>query len=314
MILVFVLIFLLMVISIQQSMITSYSSQKVIENRVTSMLEFHNSIVLDSQKSVSIIGKRAISAATNYIVASGKPLSAANVTIVELISSGTINGVSQALMNGSTINDWQNSVTGVGAVEGFDVKVNVSNITVQPEDSFDLLVTFTITDNISDSISQANLSKSSLEYSIVNIVNSEDPLYPLNTYGRIVSIIQTSPHWMNYSNTDPTNLLDDYTNSYYHPSLYGASFLDRLEGQYTVQSKYAKNVPIGLERFVNKDTINSVGLSTSTSLTNIDYLYFAGSSVAAYNVTGMPSNFRIDNQTTINSYTHLQIYNVTVSP
>jgi hypothetical protein len=109
-------------------------------------------------------------------------------------------------------------------------------------------------------------------------------------------------------------LKDDLNNSYYHPSLYGASFLDRLEGKFFVQEKYFKSKPIGLESFVNKDKILSAGLFVNTSLTNMDYLYFSGSNVPSYSISGMPTNFRLDNETTIEGKTHLQIYNVTVIP
>jgi hypothetical protein len=312
MILVFLLIFLVLFIFIQQSMISTFSSQRHVESRVYSMLGFYNSIVLDSVRSVGIIGKRAISAATNYIVANGKPLSSSNLTISELILNGTINGAPQSLMNASITKDWENTIKTIGSVEGFNTNIAITNVAVQPEDSFHLIVSYTISVNLSDSITQTKINKTSIQTSEVGIENSEDPLYPLNTYGRIVSVISMSPHWINYSSNDSTNLLDDYRNSYYHPSLIGPSFLDRLEGQYAVQAKYTQSVPIGLERFVDKDKINAVGLSVNTGLSNIDYYYFSGNIVVSYNISGMPSSFKLDNQTTINGKTHLQIYNATV--
>jgi hypothetical protein len=312
MILVFVLIFMILFIFMQQDIVSTFSSQRHVESRVNSMIGFSNSIELDSVRAVGIIGKRAISAATNYIVANGKPLSSANVTISELILNGTINGTSQSLMNGSITKDWENTVEAIGAIEGFNSNVAIINATVQPEDSFHLIVSYMISVNVSDSITQAKLAKTSIQTSEVSVENAEDPLFLLNTYGRIVSTISMSPHLNNYSSTDPTNLMDDYSNSYYHPSLIGGSFLDRLEGQYTVQTKYLQPVPTGLERFVDKDKISAAGLSVNTALSNIDYYYFSGNAVTSYSISGMPSSFKLDNQTTINGETHIQIYNATV--
>jgi hypothetical protein len=312
MILIFVIILLLMVISIQRTLTSFYFSQRSVENRIDTMLGFYDSIVFDSKKSLEIIGRRAISAAINYIITNGQPLFSSNTTITELITNGTIYGIPQGLMVGSTIKDWQDTIKYIGSSQGFGTDVLIKDISVQPESSFYLSISYSISVNISDTITQTNISKTSKQSLLFNVENFEDPLYPLSTYGRMVNVIRKSPHWNNYSSSDLTNLKDDLSNSYYHPSLYGASFLDRLEGKYFVQDKYSKPIPVGLESFVSKDEILSVGLPINISASNIDYFYFSGSEVLAYNISGMPANFRLDNETTIEGKAHLQIYNVTV--
>jgi hypothetical protein len=311
MIMVFVFIFLVMFIALQQSLMSSYSSQKSTENRIDVMLGFYNSIISDSQKSLDIVGKRAISSATNQVVSNGQPLSSANDTLAELMLNGSIYGQPQGLMQGSTINDWVNTIEYLGSIEGFSTDVSIQNLEIQPSDSFHLKVSYLISVKLSDDSTKTNITKSSNQYLIMSIENFEDPLYPLSSYGRVVNILRESPHWPNYYSTNTTNLQDDLDNSFYHPSLNGASFLDRLEGKYFVQAKYAASVNIGLESFVDKDKLASAGLPVNGDATNIDYLYFS-SAASGYHVSGMPTDFRLDNQTTIDSKTHLQIYNVTV--
>jgi len=199
-------------------------------------------------------------------------------------------------------------------LQGFDANIEIQKLVVQPYDSFNLEISYKMKVEISDLKTKTNLTKVEDRKILLSIENLEDPLYPLNTYGRIVNTIIKSPHWLNYSSEDTSNLLDDLNNSYYHPSLYGASFLDRLEGKYFVQQKYWKENPIGLESFVNKDKILSAGLPIIVNLTNIDYFYFSNSNVTSYRIANMPENFRLDNETTIESKTHLQIYNVSVIP
>ncbi|MHA1743024.1 MAG: hypothetical protein ACTSV6_02085, partial [Candidatus Heimdallarchaeota archaeon] len=293
-------------------LISFHSSQKTVENRIDAMLGFYNSIVFDSKKSLEIIGRRAVSAAINYVISNGIPLSSSNDTINELITNGSIDGVPQGLMESSTIRDWENAIEYIGSSQGFQTSISTEEIFIQPEDSFHLSISYVISINISDTITQTNISKTSSNSLLLNLENFEDPLYPLNTYGRVVNVIKESPHWNNYSSEDSTNLNDDLNNSYYHPSLYGASFLDRLEGKYFVQDKYSKSTPIGLESFVNKEKILYSGLPVDEDLTNIDYLYFSESGVPAYSISGMPSNFRLDNETTVDGKTHLQVYNATV--
>jgi hypothetical protein len=88
-------------------------------------------------------------------------------------------------------------------------------------------------------------------------------------------------------------------NSYYQSSQDGASYLDRLEGKLTVQTKYSSqsNNVIGLESFVNKNKIPPE-LTVYQEKTNIDYIYFSPGSMNGNKVKGISNSnwFRIDNQ------------------
>ncbi|MEM5869804.1 MAG: hypothetical protein QXR09_01405 [Candidatus Aenigmatarchaeota archaeon] len=309
---IFLITCLFIFFSIQRSMLSFYSSQRAIENRVEAMIKFYESVVYDSRKSMEITAQRATCSAINYVVTTGSPLQSSNETIAELILQGTINSEPQGLMEASTVKDWEDSIEYLGTLQGFRTSVDIRDLLIEPEDSYHLSISYTIFVELYDDNIKTNLTKNSREKIIMSIENMEDPLYPLNTLGRIVNIIRPSPHWLNYSSEDTSNLKDDLENSYYHPSLYGASFLDRLEGKFFVQEKYFKPNPIGLESFVNKDKILSAGLPIDAYATNIDYLYFSKSGVDAYSISGMPSNFRLDNETSLEGKTHLQIYNVTV--
>ena len=309
----FIAVFLAIFLLTQRSSVSFYSTQKALENRIESMLSLVKNTFDDSERAIEIIGRRACVSAINYVVTNGTPLSSANETIVELMVNGTLNSAPQPLMEYATIKDWSDTLEYLIETQGFNAEIEVSNLTVLPFDSFNLQIDYSIKVKISDLRTRTNITKIEKKSVILNIEYLEDPLYPLNTYGRVVNTIVKSPHWLNYSNSNTTNLQDDLNNSYYHPSLYGASFLDRLEGKYFVQEKYRKENPIGLESFVNKDKILTSGLPISYNQTNIDYLYFSNTNVVAYKVVGMPDSFRLDNETSINGLGHLQIYNVTIA-
>ncbi len=95
-------------------------------------------------------------------------------------------------------------------------------------------------------------------------------------------------------------------NSYYQSSQYGASYLDRLEGNLTKGTKYSSpsNNEIGLESFIAKNKI-PVGSGIDYEKTNIDYIYFNSTSSAdGDEVKGISSNyFRIDDE-------HQSIYGI----
>jgi len=308
----FISIFLAIFLLTQRASIGFYSTQKAIENRVDGMLSLIKNVFDDSERAIEIIGRRACVAAINYVITNGIPLSAANETIAELMLNGSINSVNQSLMEHATIRDWSDTLEYLIETQGFKAKIEILNLTISPLDSFNLEIDYSIKVELSDLKTKTNITKSKRKSISLSIEYLEDPLYPLNTYGRVINVIVKSPHWMNYSSEDTGNLQDDLINSYYHPSLYGASFLDRLEGKYFVQEKYRRENPIGLESFVNKDKILVAGLPVNYYQTNVDYLYFSNANVTSHKVVGMPDSFRLDNETTINGMTHLQIYNVTV--
>ena len=309
-ILVLLLFTLIAIVLMQKSLVTHYSSQVAIETRASAMEGFYNDLIEDSKRAMEIISKRAIASAISYIVSNGTALSAANETITELILNGTIDGNEQPLMNESTIIDWKNKIEYIGLMEGFETSISIENITVLPFDSYDLKISYSILAKLYDKNFNMNLTRSENLAVVVDIIGFEDPLYPLYTYGRVVNTFVKSPHWLNYSGEDLTNLQDDLNNSYYHPSKDGASFLDRLEGKCIVQEKYKLDSTIGLESFVNKDSLAGLDIPVYTERSSIDYIYFCGLDVQAYQINGMPSSFRLDNQTTVLDKTHLEIYNV----
>jgi hypothetical protein len=108
------------------------------------------------------------------------------------------------------------------------------------------------------------------------------------------------------------NLREHIANSWYQVSSHGASFLDRLEGSLQVQPKHAalSPNPIGLESFVDKDYLASLGLVVRVEQTNLDYLYFNQTDVPSWGVKGLDPYFRIDNETSL-GLTHLIVYGVT---
>ncbi|MEM5874960.1 MAG: hypothetical protein QXW01_02090 [Candidatus Aenigmatarchaeota archaeon] len=289
-----------------------YTAEKAVENRIKTMVKIIEDVFEDSKRAMSIVTNRAIVSAVNYVIINGVGLNSANETIKELILFSSIDGNKQPLMENSNINDWIATMEYLISLYGFESKIQIKDLKILPYDSFTIEVIFSLEIFLSDRKIETNITKEKNFRVLVSIENIEDPLYPLNTYGRVVNVIRRSPNWPKYYYDNTTNLLDDMSNSYYNPSLNGASFFDRLEGKYFVQEKYRRENIIGLESFVNKEKIELVGLPVRYNQTNIDYLYFSNFLVQSFKVYGMPDNFRLDNETTINNKTHLQIYNVSV--
>jgi len=309
--LIFVTFLMLSLILLRQFSLLQFSTLSGLEIRANSMTILTESILKDSEKAVKIISKRAANAAINYVILNGMGLNNSNETILELMVNGTINNVSQPLMENSTLKNWKAKMIEIAKDRGFNLNLDFIEIFIFQEDSFNFGIKYKLLIDMKDT--KANISfKKVFERTVFqNIENLEDPLYPLNTFGRVTNYFRLSPHWMNY--TEISKLQDDHNNSYYHPSLNGASFLDRLEGKLFVQDKYRINQNyIGLESFINKNKLLSAGLSININKTNIDYLYFSNYNVTSYKILGMPEDFRLDNETTVFNLTHLEVYNATI--
>jgi hypothetical protein len=104
------------------------------------------------------------------------------------------------------------------------------------------------------------------------------------------------------------NFKTDVANSYYHPSLKGASFLERLEGK--IETEDTSGRVIGLETFVNKTYFSALEIPIHADKTNVDHLYFSNSSYVGNKVKGLNEEFRIDGELCTNDLPHRSIYNV----
>lgn len=303
---------LLSLIFVHSSLI-SYNYRRIaIRSRVEALINFYDALLKDAEKALRVVSRRAISAAVSYVITNGEGLEDASESIEELILKGSINGTPQPLMEDATILTWKQTIESLALLKGFNVSSSIQNVDVKAYDSFNLLVSFDFYLNVSDIKGTAKISRLQKVKTLVSIEGFEDPLYPLNTLGRVTNVIIKSKHWGNYSSTDLSNLKEDLYNSWYHPSLYGASFLDRLEGKYFVEPDRPRVFDIiGLESFVDKEELQTYGIDVYVERSNIDYLYFSGGTYPVYRIDGMPETFRLDNETTINNLTHLQVYNVT---
>ena len=316
-IILFVVLTLVGLISIQKGMISYYGEKISIETRVDSMNSFYESIIVDCGKALDIISKRAISATISHVAMEGKSLEQANSTLAELALNGTYNGTQEPLMASTILSYWVGKTEDVGKLNGFDTGIVIGDLKIMPYDSWNLLVSVEISINITDQRGVASLNRTVEVDQLTSIEGFEDPIYSLNTLGRVTNIIIRSPYWGNFTQFNGTswdidNLKKDIDNSYYSPSVKGASFLDRLEGKLEVQDKYKPQTSsvIGLESFVNKETLINFGIAVDMEKTNIDHLYFSANSHQGRKVLGLEStSFRIDTEL-CGSQSHADVYGV----
>ncbi|MDI6798522.1 MAG: hypothetical protein QMD12_00785 [Candidatus Aenigmarchaeota archaeon] len=290
-------------------------SDKVVSDMIN---QFKKNAEADLEKAITIVGKRAILSAVNYTTTSGNALDDSVARLKELMENGTLYGDVSTFMLNNTIYNWTRRIQDIASATGFELSLNISPVEVRPYDSFNLIFKTNLTINISEKTGYVRIDRFVEKSVIVSIENFEDPLTALKTNGLYIKKIVRCPYENNHTfQVDSTwnlqNLEDDIQNGYYHPSVQGASFLDRLEGSLTTTAKYQNLAPgktIGLEHFVNLQTLYDLGIPINTNKTVVDHLYWDSNTYTSYRVNGLTIDwFRIDNET--DGYlTHAQIYGV----
>ncbi|MFH0929207.1 MAG: hypothetical protein V1818_02500 [Candidatus Aenigmatarchaeota archaeon] len=153
-----------------------------------------------------------------------------------------------------------------------------------------------VTDSIAGKESIASVFK--------GVVSESDALIPPGIWGKAITgaagarqaIANGTKIYLDHDTKkvwDLGNLTSDIKSEYYHSSLYGASFLDRLEGNTALSPEYA----FGLETFVYLPDITSAGVGVDNDASCVDYRYWngvAGSEIRNNNYDPIYTWFKID--------------------
>lgn len=295
--------FTILAMSLLSLFVLSYSIYYVVEDResVSKRIKSMNSFIFSLEKDVSrqmyVSGYRGILSLQNYINEDGVFLIDAEESIKEVISNGTIEGVSIGLMEGYRLTDLNFLVSDLGDKMNVIVIYSIINLTISQDDPWNVKVDITLDSFIQDKGNLVSWNRTEIISSKIEIINFEDPLYLINTQGRVANKINKSIYEGFTDGADVSNLSLHVEDSLYIASTSAPSFLDRLEGKTTSNEN-------GIESLVDLSELSEQGVSVKDKSV-VDYIYFSNDDPASYGVSGMPSWFKLDNETS-----HLEIYNV----
>ncbi|MEM5772671.1 MAG: hypothetical protein QXL86_00360 [Candidatus Aenigmatarchaeota archaeon] len=326
--------------------------------RAENMKNFYSSLIADVKRSLKISTFRAILYATQNITESGKPLTNVDEKIAEMIHKGTLDGIDVPSLTSepcNTVNCWKENYTALANSLGYNLNIKILSISIKPYDSWNINSSITMEIELKDENMKMRIKRNVTESSIVPITGFEDPLYVLNTYGKVINLVKkpktpltraesgygwalgiltddpnsgdhnkillvddlssVTPQQLekfggvlfkkSVSNNIPipylnkiedadalelgmrvffeniTNsvwkLQDEIDSSTYHESYFGPSYLDRLEGRFSISDKYKSPPrPTGLMSFVDFYQLEEKGIKVDWGLSCVDYLYFNG--------------------------------------
>ena len=267
-----------------------------IETRIESVNFFIKDVENDIDKGVFITGFRTLLSFNQFITNNGTFIDDINARFKESFLNGTINDQPLSLMKDSTFTDWANKIS--AEADEIDILFNfeIIDVKLNQTDPWAIDIGLNISLDIRDKRNTSYWIRNRLLTTQISILDFEDPLYVINSNGRVTNTIKQSNTTDFVVNGKVDNLLDHMNNSYYIAHNDTPSFLMRFEGN-------LGNSTYGIESLVNLAEFQEQGLALKDR-SIVDYIYFGTKSTTNFRINNAPSWFKIDQG-------HLDAYQVT---
>ena len=260
----------------------------VTETRINSMNNFIDDVEKDVERGIYISGFRALMSMEQYITNNGIFLYDTNFCFEEAFLNGTINNSQMGLMNESTFINWTQRIKEQAIKLDIITNFNINKISIYHEEPWAVSIAANITLSIEDVKKTASWQRPLYITTNISIQEFEDPLYVINSYGRVTNIIIKTNITNFVVDGDTTNLQEHTNNSYYIESDTAPSFLMRLEGNLS-------NSAYGIESLVNLEKFQAQEVPTRDRSV-VDYIYFGDQTTTNHNIQDMPSWFKLDEE------------------
>lgn len=280
---------LTIVIIVTYSAYNSYrlsDKMDVIQTRIETVNFFIKDVEKDINKGIFIASFRTLLSLDQFIANNGTFLDNINERFKESFLYGTINQQPLSLMKDSTFTDWANKIS--AEANKVDIKFNftINDVFLNHTDTWTVSVGVDITLDIRDKRNTSYWIRKRYLTSSVNIIGFEDPLYVVNSKGRVTNTIIASNITPFVIGGKVDNLLEHMNKSYYIAHNDSPSFLMRLQGD-------LGNSSFGIESLVNLEEFQKQGL-TLKDRSIVDYIYFGTKTTTNFRVNATPEWFKID--------------------
>ena len=259
---------------------------EVIQTRIETVNFFIKDVEKDINKGANIAGFRTLLSFNQFITTNGTFLDNVNERFKESFLNGTINKQPLSLMKDSTFTDWANKIS--AEANKVDIKFNfqINDVKLNQSNPWSVNVGLNISLDIRDKRNTSYWIRDRYLTNSISIIGFEDPLYVVNSKGRVTNIIKPTNITNFVVNGNVKNLMIHTNNSYYIAHNDSPSFLMRFEGN-------LGNSTNGIESLVNLDEFQQQGL-TLKDRSIVDYIYFGTKSTTNFRINATPEWFKID--------------------
>ena len=271
---------------------SSYNSYRlsdkmdVIQTRIETVNFFIRDVERDINKGIFIASFRTLLSLDQYIANNGSFIDNVNARFKESFLNGTISQQPLSLMKDSTFTDWAKKISAES--DKIDIKFNftINDIKLNQSSPWAVDIGVNISLDIRDKRNTSYWIRNRYLTNSVSIIGFEDPLYVVNSKGRVTNTIITSNITTFVAGGNPSNLVKHMNSSYYIAHNDSPSFLMRFEGS-------SGNSTFGIESLVNLEKFQKQGLQIKDR-SIVDYIYFGTKSTVNFRVNGTPEWFKID--------------------
>ena len=267
----------------------------VIGTRIDTINAFIKDVSRDIENGVYIAGYRTLLGMEQYISTNGAFVDDSQTRFTESFVYGTINGQQISLMQDSTFTDWAGRISDKAQKLGIIFNLTVNKINLGQSEPWSVDIGLNLTIRVTDNLNTSSWTKDVYLKKSISIIGLEDPLYVVNSKGRVTNTITKSNITSFVINGNVKNLMVHANNSYYAARNGSSDFMMRLEGNMS-------NSTFGIESLSNLDKFRQQGLQTKERSV-VDYIYFASQNTKNYRVNNTPEWFMIDED-------HLDFYQV----
>ena len=271
-------------------------NMKGIEIRIDNINFFIKDVENDLEKGAYIASYRTFVSFNQFISTNGTFIPNIEDKFAESFLNGTMQNKSLSLMSGSTFTDWASKISNQANKVDISFGYDIQKIKLVQFDPWTIEISVNITLHVHDKKNTSFWDRPEIIKTKLDIRGFEDPLYVINTIGRVSNQIQISNATPFVINGKVDNLLRHTNDSYYYATNLSPSYLMRLQGD-------LGNSVYGIESLVNLDKFQAQGI-TLDDRSVVDYIYFGTGNTVNYRVNSTPYWFKID-------FEHLNIYGVT---
>ena len=239
------------------------------ETRISSMNIMINNLENDMDNAIFIAGFRSLLSLEDYMMSSNPPKflnqlgTNLNDAFEEVFKQGTINSQKMALMENNSFANWTNNMKLQANKTGIELNFNVNSVTITQSEPWMVDISVDLDIDVNDSKNTASWTINKVFTEKLNITGFVDPLYLVNTQGKVNnSIRRTIVPGFNNENDLDTHLL----NSYYIEHSDAPSYLMRFDNNPGSSSN-------GIESLVNSQELIDAGLSANAR-SAVDFIYF----------------------------------------
>ena len=276
----------------------------ILETRVFTMNDVFLDIVEDAERMLYVTTFRSVVAMEDDIANNGEFISNVSTVFNELFLNGSINGTAQQVMANNTFPVWRDHMLAQASKIGVSLSLSAGDTVIEHSSPWSIRTEFDLTVSLRDVTSNASWNVIKPITALVDIDQFEDPVYRLNTVGRIINLVIETNITDFVQGNDTKNLMIHTNNSWYREWTGAPSFLMRLEGRLNESSPY------GIESLVDLQELMNAGLAIETK-SIVDYIYFSDENPQSCVVEYMPAWWRIDGLPNAeNSTSHPYYYEV----